>query len=258
MPTAHQYPSQVHIIDDLFARNGLTRLCHANTRQADVWRTVRSLYKEVLLRRVINELFPRTEAVVPTPMFKEHGQRGTLTAEVINPMTQVVIATLLRAGDMPSAACFSRLVGVLNDGCVRQDFLGASRTTDAEHHVTGTAISYQKSSPLAGRILLIPDPMGATGGTIIQALESYSPEEVAKAQAIATIHLIISPEYIRRITTAYPQIHIFTLRVDRGMSAPEVLAHAPGDLLEQEYGLTDKAYIVPGAGDMGFRLTGVA
>jgi uracil phosphoribosyltransferase len=207
---------------------------------------------------VINELFPRTEDVVATPMFKEQGERGTLKAAVINPMTQVVIATLLRAGDIPSGACFSRLVGVLNDGCVRQDFLGASRVTDAEHHVTGTAITYQKSSSLADRILLIPDPMGATGSTIVQVLYSYGREEVEKALAIATIHLIIAPEYIRRVTKAFPQVHIFTLRVDRGMSTPDVLTHTPGELLEQECGLTDKAYIVPGAGDMGMRLTGVA
>ena len=41
------------------------------------------------------------------------------------------------------------------------------------------------------------------------------------------------------------------LRLDRGLSAPEVLQTAPGERWDEERGLDDKQYIVPGGGGFG-------
>ena len=44
---------------------------------------------------------------------------------------------------------------------------------------------------------------------------------------------------------------LYALRLDRGLSPPEVLTTAPGELWEKERGLDDRQYIVPGGGGMG-------
>jgi len=253
----HRYGPNVHLLVDSMANSGLTRLCDRDTGQHQVRGLVGALYREVLLRAVVNQVFPTTTTTVYTPMAEFVGERGQLTAEVIDPGTLVSVATLLRAGDLPASACFNRLSGLLNPGTVRQDFFGAGRVTDDGHQVTGTKVTYQKAGDLQKRILLLPDPMGATGGTVIETLELYG-EEVQTAQAIVAMHLIVTPEYIRRVTATYPQAQIYALRLDRGMSDQEVLDSVPGTFPEREFGLTNTQYIAPGGGDLGLRLTGAA
>ena len=46
-------------------------------------------------------------------------------------------------------------------------------------------------------------------------------------------------------------LHIFAVRLDRGLSAPDVLATTPGTRWDEERGLNDIQYIVPGAGGVG-------
>ncbi|MBU0545846.1 hypothetical protein KKA13_01155 [Patescibacteria group bacterium] len=252
----HKYGEHVHLVRDNMATSRLTSLCDARTPQSQVINLTQSLYAEVLLRAVVNLIFPTITIKVSTPMATIVGQRGRVQAETIDPLTMVAIATLLRAGDIAAGACFGSLVSILSEGCVRQDFFGATRQTNTEHQVTGTEISYIKKGSLDGRVLLIPDPMGATGGSIIKTLDCYG-DGVGNVRAMATLHLIITPEYIRRITLAYPDLHIFALRVDRGMSDDDILNTVPGTFPDREFGLTETQYIVPGAGDMGARLTGL-
>ncbi len=239
------------------AAAGLTRLCRNDMSRAAVANITRALYKEALLRAAVNLLFPVAQVTAVTPMAKFNGRRGVLEATVTDPAARAVIAVLLRAGDVPSSACYSRLVGLLDDGNLRMDYFGASRQTDANHRVTGTDVTYAKAGPLDGRILLIPDPMGATGSSVVKVLKDGYGEEADKALAIAVLHLIMAPEYIRTLREEYPRIHIFALRVDRGMSDQEVQDSIPGTFPDREFGLTETQYIAPGAGDMGFRLTGV-
>ncbi len=253
----HRYGAGVHILDDTMAASGLVRLSNANTGQHEVRRLTAALYREVLLRAIVNQVFQTSNVGTLTPMANVVGGRAMLRADIVDPSTHVTIATLLRAGDVPASACLDRLSGVLEQGSVRQDFFGAGRTTNEEHRVTGTDVSYMKTGAIHDRILIIPDPMGATGGTVVQTLNLYGPEQIAMSKAIVAAHLIITPEYIRRVTAAYPQLQVFALRLDRGMSDSDVLDSVPGTFPDREFGLTDTQYIVPGAGDLGFRLTGI-
>ncbi len=253
----HRYSQNVHILDDMMALSGLTKLSDRDTGQHSVRRLTAALYREVLLRAVVNRLFPIVNVDVPTPMKEFVGLKGELSTDVVDPSTQVTIATLLRAGDVPASACFDRLSGVLEQNAVRQDFFGAGRVTNETHQVTGTNVSYMKISAIQDRILLIPDPMGATGGTVVRTLDLYGTEQVTMARAIVAMHLIITPEYVRRVTAVYPQLQIYALRLDRGMSDRDVLDSVPGTFPDREFGLNETQYIVPGAGDLGFRLTGI-
>ena len=65
------------------------------------------------------------------------------------------------------------------------------------------------------------------------------------------MHLIVTPEYIRRVHEAHPDLVIYALRLDRGLSDPAVLRAVPGERWDEERGLNEKHYIVPGAGGVG-------
>jgi uracil phosphoribosyltransferase len=49
----------------------------------------------------------------------------------------------------------------------------------------------------------------------------------------------------------FDNLVVYTARLDRGLSDPDVLASEPGTHWDRERGLDEKSYIVPGAGGMG-------
>jgi uracil phosphoribosyltransferase len=65
------------------------------------------------------------------------------------------------------------------------------------------------------------------------------------------MHLIVTPEYVKNVLAAHPNTTIYALRLDRGLSAPDVLATVPGTRWDEERGLDEHQYIVPGAGGVG-------
>ncbi len=65
------------------------------------------------------------------------------------------------------------------------------------------------------------------------------------------MHLIVTPEYLRNVLRAHPDTIVYALRLDRGLSTEEVLATVPGTRWDDEKGLDDHQYIVPGAGGVG-------
>ncbi len=92
--------------------------------------------------------------------------------------------------------------------------------------------------------------MGATGKTTVRALEHYH-AHYGKPAKIVALPMIATPEYLRNVLEAYDNLVIYTARLDRGMSDPDVLATMPGTPWDRERGLDEKSYIVPGAGGMG-------
>ncbi len=83
------------------------------------------------------------------------------------------------------------------------------------------------------RAFFICDPMIATGGSLIQAVNLLKEKGITN---ITVVCLIAAPEGVRKFSSVHPEIHIFTASLDRG--------------------LNKDAYIVPGLGDAGDRLFG--
>ena len=127
-----------------------------------------------------------------------------------------------------------------------------ARTTDDDGHVTG---AYFGDSKIGGDVddafVLFPDPMGATGGSLSAAISHYKNNVGGKARRFINVNLIVTPEYLKRIQTDHPDVVVYALRVDRGMSSEAVLAQKPGVAWDDESGLTDLQYIVPGGGGFG-------
>ena len=75
------------------------------------------------------------------------------------------------------------------------------------------------------RMFFFPDPMGATGGSISYCIDHYKNKVEGKAKKYIALHLMVTPEYIKRMKTDHPDVEIFTLRLDRGLSSQEVFAN---------------------------------
>jgi uracil phosphoribosyltransferase len=247
----HDYGPHVHLIADPLALTWLARLGHPDCQQPEVNRIVTMLYRG-LVREVINRSFPKRIRSVETRM-RGLTPRGVFHGSLVDPDVEVTSVDIARAGILPSMVCFEALTEILTPGKVRQDHILMNRTTDAADQVTGAATSGRKiAGPIAGRYLLFPDPMGATGGSLSQAIRFYREELDGRPRHCFALNLIVTPEFIRRLTDEFPgEVSIFAYRLDRGMSPPDVLASRPGAHWDRERGLNDIQYIVPGAGGMG-------
>jgi uracil phosphoribosyltransferase len=246
----HRYGKNVHLLDDPLAWTRLARLCARGTQQPEVGHLVRALYRQ-LAHVVIAAELPRERLDVPTRMVTSSPQAVVRSIGVAQD-TRVVSVGIARAGTLPSQVVYDLLNEVLDPSHVRQDHLFMSRTTDEDGHVTGASWHDAKiGRDVEGRIVLLPDPMGATGGTIVNALDHYKKRlEGTPARCIA-VHLIVTPEYIRHVLKSHPDTVVYALRLDRGLSAAPVLATVPGTRWDEERGLDDHQYIVPGAGGVG-------
>jgi len=241
----NRYPDNIHILDDPYMHTLLAELSMPHTVQPRLNWLLESLY-DGLLRAVLSNEFPRASRTVKTRMGAEY--RGDLLVQ----STKVVTVDIARAGIKPSMICFDLLSTVLDPAAVRQDHVVMERTIDEDGSVTGAAISGTKiGGPVGDRIILFPDPMGATGSSLCEVLQFYSHKAEGNPSDLITLNLIVTPEFIRRIHQEAPEVSVYAFRVDRGLSPPDVLAKAPGEDWDRERGLNDHDYIVPGAGGLG-------
>jgi uracil phosphoribosyltransferase len=251
----HHYGKNVHILSDPALFTYLAALCSPETRQPTFNSLIRILY-EGLVRAVVSHEFPRKPGRVTTRMAAKHPE-GAFTAELVDRDQPVVCVDLARAGTYPSHLCFDALNHLLNPEVVRQDHLLMSRLTDEKNQVTGAASGGCKvGGGVEGSIVLFPDPMGATGSTIIQALDLYKAcfegaIPPGKAKRYIALHLIVTPEYLRNVQKRHSDLVVYALRLDRGLSPPNILSTRPGEMWEGERGLNGEQYIVPGGGGFG-------
>jgi uracil phosphoribosyltransferase len=246
----HQYGANIHILNSPLMLTLLARLGEPSTKQPEINHLVKKLY-EHLSDVMIDTLFPRKIALVDTRMKVSHAQ-GTYAGEIIDSHVPCVSVAIARAGTFPSHICYEKLNYFMNPQLLRQDHLYMARATDEKGVVTGVTVSGSKiGGSVDNAIVLFPDPMGATGGTIVHAYHHYKTKVGGTAKIMMALHLIVTPEYLRNVTTQCPDLHVFALRLDRGLSAPEVLKERPGKFWDKEKGLNDHQYIVPGAGGLG-------
>jgi uracil phosphoribosyltransferase len=246
----HKYGAPVHILADPLALNLLGRLCNKGTVQPEVNRLVGELYRSLLHAAIAAE-FPRRRMTVETRMI-QFTPAGVWSGEAIATDTPAVCVALARAGLLPSQVAFDYLNQILDPAGVRQDHLHLGRTTDADGRVTGAGLHAVKiGGTIDNAIVLIPDPMGATGSTVSKVLDHYRAEVRGAAAKVIAVHLIVTPEYLRHVRQHHPEVVVYALRLDRGLSPPDVLETLPGERWAEERGLTDHHYIVPGAGGLG-------
>ncbi len=244
----HQYGPNVHLLSDPLLLTYLSRLCEERTVQPFVNELITKIY-DGLLQAVVNQEFPRKEVAVETRMSAFHPE-GVYQGPIVDPETKVVTTNLARAGTLPSHICYTKLNYFINPAQVRQDHINISRTTSSNDQVTGSHLYGHKiGGPVDDSILLIPDPMGATGGTLSKVIEHYS--GYGRPLKTIAMHCIVTPEYLKHLQTKHPHVLVYAIRLDRGLSPKEILETLPGTHWDQEKGLNSKSYIVPGGGGLG-------
>lgn len=246
----HHYGKNVHLVSSPLMLSLLAKLGNPSTHQPQINELVGMLYSH-LIDHVIDALFPRKKVNIETRMKSSHPE-GSYEGQIIDPETPCVSVDLARAGTYPSHLCYNKLNYLMNPEKVRQDHFYVARMSDEKGQVTGVNVSGSKiGGDVDKAIVLFPDPMGATGGTIVHAYDHFKNEVGGKPLMMVALHLIITPEYLAKVTKECPDLHIFALRLDRGLSSADVLKEEPGKRWAEEKGLNNHQYIVPGAGGLG-------
>ncbi len=135
----------------------------------------------------------------------------------------LVVVAILRAGQ----SMVPPLLDVFPD--VSVGYVGLERD-----HATAEARSYYCKLPaVAGRNVLVVDPMLATGGSAAQALDVVKRHG---APAPKLLSIVAAPEGVAEVERRHPGVEIFAAALDRELNA--------------------RKYILPGLGDFGDRLYG--
>lgn len=246
----HCYGEKVHLISNPWTLSLLAKVCHGDTLQPAFNNLITALYS-YLLEQAANTLFPTTVSESPTRMKAYHAE-GVYCGVMFDQNQRFVTVDIARAGTLPSQTVFDHLHYYFNPAQIRQDHFYLNRRVNEKGQVVGVDMSGSKiGGDVEGAIMLIPDPMGATGGTVSHTVNYYQKQVEGKAKKIIALHLIVTPEYLKRMTKDHPEVEIFALRLDRGLSKPEVFKTVPGEKIDEERGLNDIQYIVPGGGGFG-------
>lgn len=250
----HRYGKNVHILSDPLALTQLSHLSAKGVGQPLVNQLVTQLYR-TLIHCVAAAQLPRITVRVRTRMI-DVTPAGVWAGPMVDPDTRVVVTAVARAGVLPAQVIYDDLNLAMSPTQVRQDYLALSRTTDAGGRVSGAQLGSAKiGGPIADAFVIIPDPMAATGSTLSSVLDAYASADAGAPRKILALHLIVTPEYLRRVADRHPEVEVYAFRLDRGLSPSDVLASVPGERWDEERGLNDNQYIVPGAGGLGEVMT---
>lgn len=136
---------------------------------------------------------------------------------------ELVIATILRAG-MPFMQGFLNMFDHAEAA-----FVGAARGKHQADHSFEIDLDYVACPDLNGKILIICDPMLASGKSLKEAYHSLLTHGKPKQVFVASV--IASPEGVSYLTKELPEVTLWVAAIDEKLN-------------------TD-SYIVPGLGDAG-------
>ncbi len=203
----------VQLVDHPLVHDALITLRDART-QPEEFRRAATRISVLLAAEAMREI-PTKGAVVQTPLGPADGRAVA---------QEVVVVPVLRAG-------LGMLDAVLElVPTARVGHIGLQRD-----EMTAVASKYYSKLPpdLASSYVLMIDPMLATGGSAVAALDLL---RVAGARAVRIVCIVTAPEGIALVERHHPDVLIYTPSVDKG--------------------LNEHKYIVPGLGDFGDRLYG--
>ena len=246
----HLYGEGVHLLSDPFLLTGLSRLCHPECVQPEVNILIRQLYR-AMGRILANTEVPRIQKETPTRMQAKHPE-GVYRGQLLDPTTKVVFVGLARAGTLPAMELFEMYSQALSPETIRVDHFAMNRQTDENNQVKDAPIHSAKiGGSIGNAIVVFPDPMGATGTSLSNVVRYYKEHIKGTPKAWIALNLITTPECIKRLKKDHPDLLSYALRLDRGFSSKRALESIPGKYPDEEKGLNNEQYIVPGGGGLG-------
>jgi uracil phosphoribosyltransferase len=163
------------------------------------------------------------EASQDLPLRAEEVETPLETTSVRRLDAEVVLVPVLRAG----MGMLDVMLTIFPRAAV--GYVGLERdemTAEARRY-------YKKLPPLAGRHVLVLDPMLATGGSAVATLALLKEQG---ATQIRLLSIVAAPEGVERVSREHPEVSIYTAALDRSLDS--------------------RKFILPGLGDFGDRLYG--
>ena len=206
--------STLHIVDHPLVTHKLSIMRNKKTGSKDF----RELLDEIamLMGYELTRDLPLEDVTITTPICET-------TAKMVSGR-KLAIVPILRAG-LGMVDGLQRLVPVAKVG-----HIGLYRDP-----VTHTPVEYYCKLPqdVDQRLVILVDPMLATGGSAVDALTKLKEHG---CRNIRFMCLVAAPEGVKAVQAAHPDVDIYTAALDEC--------------------LNDHAYIVPGLGDAGDRIFG--
>ena len=205
---------------------GQVKILHTRIRDASSSREDFVFFADRLIRLIMEEALsrlPTTPLDVVTP-----------TGDVYHgaePGCGVVGVSIMRAGESMEmalrATCRGARIGKI---LIQRDESTKDKAPDPRYN-------YAKvPADIADRKVLLLDPMLATGGSAIRAVETLIDRFNCKEENIMFLNVVSCPEGIDAFLTKYPKVQIITSAIDAGLNVHR--------------------YILPGLGDFGDRYFG--
>ncbi len=205
---------KVNLIVHPLIQHKLTLLRDKNTSSKDF----RQLVSEVsmLMAYEVTRTLPLEDIQIETPICKTTGK--SLSG------LDVAIVPIMRAG-------MGMVEGMLNlIPTAKVGHIGIYRD---EETIQPVEYYCKLPSDISERLVIVTDPMLATGGSLRDAITMLKKRGAVNIKAM----VLVSTEYgINEVHKVHPELEIFTISIDEG--------------------LNEKSYIVPGLGDAGDRLFG--
>ena len=202
----------VTVIDNPVIKHKLTQLRRRETPSRDFRPIVEEIAR--LMAYEVGKTFETRTVEIETPI-------RSCNAEVLDE-EKFIVVPILRAG-LGMAEGVLKLLPNASSG-----YIGLYRDEE-----TLKPVEYYFNMPphIEDKILLVVDPMLATGGSASAAFQMLKNHGAKK---IFFLCIVSAPQGIERLSVEHPDIPIYTTSIDEG--------------------LNDKCYIVPGLGDAGDRI----
>ena len=206
--------SEVHVFDHPLISDKLSRMRRKETSSQDF----RQLLKEIslLMGFEVTRNFETKDVEIETPV-----ATGTFPMLKENFFT---IVPILRAG-----------LGMVDGLLELMPFAHVGHIGMSRDEETKQPIEYYYKMPdgFENSVIIVVDPMLATGGSAVDAINSLKSRGCTN---IRLMNLIAAPEGVKYVQDHHPDVDIFVAAVDER--------------------LNEDAYIVPGLGDAGDRIFG--
>lgn len=173
-----------------------------------------------LTYEAIRDWLPTLASQVDTPL-------APSPANFINPEVPVAMVPILRAGLalMDGAQALLPLAAIYHIGISRDE-----ETLQPSCYLNRLPDSFNPDTRI-----LIPEPMLATGGTMISVMEELTKRGV-QPQWVRIISVVAAPNALQLLGSRYPEVVVYSAGIDEG--------------------LNEHGFIVPGLGDAGDRTFG--
>lgn len=151
------------------------------------------------------------------------------TSKIFVPQDKIVLAAVLRAG----VPLYQGMLNFFDNA--ESAFVAAYRGPQQQDYSYDIKMDYMATPAIDGKVLILIDPMLATGRSILTAYKSFL--KLGNPKEVHLVSVIASQQGVEFVCKEMKEVNLWVGAIDQGLNA--------------------KSYIVPGLGDAGDLAFGV-